>query len=833
MTAENADKQTNNRTTGVGIFNGRKVRPTKASSLEIHDELAGYTLPELLEVKSKAEFKTLMDAVEAEVESGNLEWKYLDNDPNNVGQVNITSEPIMGLLENDANAKDAGIQKLIDWGYGKDAESPEDVIEEYVEHASDKAGKNLTVEQVFSRTDDPWVSIILQSQDRYYCMDDGSRDCVTIDIRDMGCGIPWDMVSKTILKFHSRSKTSDPRMIGKYGQGGSTALAHVSNRGGSLYVTCHHENPDVVTVPLVQCVLEEDSRNVVYVYLADAQTGCPVVLKNNHQFDSGTLIRHFGYKLHEKDLRFYGQGGRRKTSLYTTLTEMMVNPVIKTRIFDDRLLNSGEDVSKRQMRKTSKKSGEIIRGSLPRIQDAFGHRTDGQTEDDIVYISPEIEVPLSGPDSDRDLGTLELKYAVAGYLVDSKGDAKTYTYNFVNGGENGKFFLSGQAVIGIKTSILKEKLKFPYLKKFLLVYVSMDGLGPEAKSTVIQSNRASLSKAFEEKCYNAITEVMNDDEMLEHWNKQRKNTGSQSSVNRSVVDRLHEELGLVGGIGPDGPDTPPTRPDPPEPVTLKEPPTFFDLSTSDPRKVYQDKPFGICFTTDAPQSYLQLEGNLRIKSSNPDVVDASNVKPYSKGGSVPGYGMLRGFKVKEDVSLGEATILTVSLHHNQSGRQICNDRTEIVVSEKPQKRDVIKGYKIQPQMVDREKGEVLGLTDPTRHVATYNVDTDNKVFEIHISSYSKIYQQMQEKVRDDDRGAPGEATLRDRQQAAENNYQFYVAREAIMFYKETFVENPELSGDTAPAEKEEDVEPLTPFEQRVLGAASAGSCFLSDPSYLS
>jgi hypothetical protein len=782
--------------------------PSNGPHASARTSIAGRSLKELIRLTKKTEFQKFI----RDIEDGNYQWKPLNDDLNNLGQINITSDPIMGLLENDSNAKDAVVQKLIDKGYGINATSGCEVIEDFLQ------GEDQ--DQKLSSSDNPWVSMIFQAQDEYYLLDEGrKRPCVTIDIVDQGCGIAYDMVDQTILRFHARSKTRDPRMIGKYGQGGSTALAHVAREGGSMYFTCHHKNPELVTVCVIRCMDIDDYRIPVYMYLADTD-GKPIVLLNDGSVKAGTTIRHFGYKLDNRELLFYASARRHKASFYTTLNEHMVDPIIKTRIYDNRDLGK-RNITARMKRRTTMGSGELISGSLPRIRNGATRTSKGQTEKDIVYLAPETRFPMGYDQNGNDRGFITIQSAVTGHLRKRDGETMMYIYNFVNAGSSGKVHLSGQAICDIRTSDILANTNFPFLKNYLCVYICLDGLSPSTLASGVQANRASLTPGLLNLIHERLYTVLNGDEQLAYWNEERKKIGHTGSTHEGVAERLRKEFRLLFSGAPRKPRRPSP---PPEPVMLQEPPTFLRILTPDPKPTYLGKEFCLNFITDAPPSYLKWPGNLEVRSLQGSI-DVSNADPNTNRGSIPGYGILRGLKPHDNANIGDEDVLLITLKNNE--KTVSQAYITMKVSQDPANSPIKKlsmgDVDILP--VDREAGAIWGLTDPERHIATYCKNVNTQKLEIRVATFSQEYQQMQEHVRKDGRGAPDEDTLVRLQEYAHREYLYYISREILRYYIETGMVVPELSEPV-----EEDETPLltlTPFEQRVKGTASACSDFLS------
>lgn len=814
----------------------------------VRPEVAGRTLKDLENLTTKKDLDTFLQDLNTAVEEGKYVWKFLDDNQNNMGQVNQIPDPESGILENTSNAMDAVIKYFIEVeGLGKTATTPEEVIreklealciEEYQESeeyqdASEEVRSEVLREKLetlnirnlqnaMADTKNPYVYHVVQTEDEYHCYCKAKNaPCVTYDIRDRGTGLEWDTMVSTLLTIGSSSKTRDPRFVGKYGQGGSTVYPHVSHEGATMYITQHYKTPDFASFTLVRGEDNEDSdfRLASYVYLADAETGHPVVVQNTGTFGHGTLVRHLGYKLDKRDLTFYSSGGRQKESLYATLSSLMVDPVFPIRIYDER------DHSSDRMRRNTRSegSGQMISGALPRIIKATTEAHKKGSTNKIEYMASH-DICLSDR-ADKDLGQITLHVAVASHHI-QKGKTATYIYHHVNGGQNGQFYLSGQAIVPVTSHELMSRLPFHHLRNYLLVYVGLDNVSGPVLSRIVQGSRDSLVRGFLDTCYDTLADHLRDDEMLAYYNEERRRRGTFVKAEKSILDRLAKEFKNLfpGGSRPKkgvGPHVPPRIDiEQPAPILYEDPPTFFKLK-KDVHRVYPNqRTFTLGFTSDATPTYLNTEGALsfQVWSSSDSFVDVTRVRPYAKS-TLKGHGTCSTFALSSDMQVGDKVLVQATLHDLKSGKELSTSHCTIRVAKKPVwvKEPLVR---VPPDImfVDHENGHSIGLTDPERHVAHYTQDPDTQQVTIRVASYAKHLQELVEGLRKDNRGAPSEDSFETKRKYLENEYLFMVAREVLSYYESA----KETSSPLSAAEEDR----TTHYEERIRGAASAASKLL-------
>src|SRR5207249_2827813 len=135
----------------------------------------------------------------------------------------------------------------------------------------------------------------------------------TIDVLDQGIGLRSEEFPDTILSLQRGNKLTKLHLIGAFGQGGAATLSFSDY---ALVASRHKQNPQVIGFTLIRVLTLSDLfKEDAYAYLAlpgssdgagvlSVEASGPITLYSPNdnvshlpEFASGTLVRHFGYKL--------------------------------------------------------------------------------------------------------------------------------------------------------------------------------------------------------------------------------------------------------------------------------------------------------------------------------------------------------------------------------------------------------------------------------------------------------------------------------------------------------------------------------------------------------
>jgi hypothetical protein len=196
-------------------------------------------------------------------------------------------------------------------------------------------------------------------------IDSGKDSAPTVDVLDHGIGIPPAHFPSTILSLQEGNKIQKWYLIGAFGQGGASTLSFCDY---ALIISRHKDSPEIAGFTVIRVLrLDEGYKEDTYAYMSMTdekglvtvpscnvgQGSLPIYEQNERvklpNFDKGTLVRHFTYKLTNLDKRF----GPGPGNLYHYLHSSIFDPLLPFRIID--------------LRDPGKVREEIVTGSRNRL----------------------------------------------------------------------------------------------------------------------------------------------------------------------------------------------------------------------------------------------------------------------------------------------------------------------------------------------------------------------------------------------------------------------------------------------------------------------------------
>ena len=563
-----------------------------------------------------------------------VSWKPVGGRDNNLATINLGSDPAAGVTERITNAIDAVLEReWIERGEPTNIRSPREAVELWF-GIKDGKMENVDAREAEAASLADRIQVTLRDSSR--------DDHPTVDVRDYGTGLKSEEFATSILSLNENRKLRKFFLSGAFGQGGSTALSY-SQYCIILSRRIHKEGeePNSVAFAVVRFNVGnlDVDKHGLYEYMVDRSTGQPIALQVPlEEFEPGTLIRH----VHMDIGKYNGVITAPTRSLWYLAHHYLFDAVLPYRIVEAR---AGKTETRR-----------FVGGNHRRL-------TQGEKEGGAVDYQRAATITFRA-------GTIEISW----WVLSAEGDpstAKERITNYCLASKPIVITFNGQKQGDLPNTIIKNDLKLPYLDRYLVVHVDCDGLDNAARRQLFSTTRESLrDSSILDDLRRTVTEILEGDEELRRLDTlrkqrymQRADSQSTESLRRRLANRVKTMIKAGGsGTGVPTPGEPPTSgsSSPKPPIPVQEPPTFLEISTADPKKIYAAGPFRLLFKTDADPSYFL----------NPDafipIISPPSFGQYTGTATVrDGYGVAY-FKAGETTNIGDTAEISLELRPNRA-----------------------------------------------------------------------------------------------------------------------------------------------------------------------
>lgn len=581
-------------------------------------------------------------------EVGKLKWLPVGNNDNNLAIINLGSDSAAGLIERVTNAIDAVLDReWIQQGRPDGVKSPRAATSMWFEIPDGRLGgivrDDLKEIQDLSKN----VSVTL--------LDSDHSDLPTVDIRDQGVGLLPQEFGDSILSLNKNRKLKKLFLAGAFGQGGSTALAHsqytviFSRRAalegesaGPLAFTLVRYNPGNV----------DQDKHGVYEYLVDAKTKAPFFVECDDEFfEPGTLVRHVAMSLQKYSAVMTSPTG----SMWWLAHNYLFDPVMPFRIEERR----------KSKLKDKEPTARMVTGNHRRLTQAGGD-VEHKNSAHLVFRDGRVDIHWWVLSSDSE----DSRDKIRNYAMVSKPIIVTY-----NGQKQGDF----------PNTIIREEVKLPFLDRYLVVHVDCDGLDGESRRQLFPTTRETIRDSqIGDDLRRLIVEALTGDDRLrelDHKRKQRYLKTSSSPV-EAIRKRLAKRIkaSLLTGGGKEGPrSAPPESPnehEDPAAIPVVDPPTFLQITSTAPRKVYAGKMFTVKFDTDARADYFSSLDHFMALVTPPTFGAFQGIANVREGHGVA------YFRAMEDIEVGATAKVTLEVRPPRSAS--LSDSLDLEAVELPQ-----------------------------------------------------------------------------------------------------------------------------------------------------
>lgn len=534
-------------------------------------------LDALLVAKGRAEVFSVLDRLYS-LDSGKaVNWRPLGDRESNFATVHLTANPEVSLVERITNSIDATFERLAE-------ETPElkkiRSPREFSEKALGFEG-GVIADSIKRRK----KTVAMESGVDVILWDGDAPESPTIEIVDSGIGLTKEEIPETILSLNQSNKITKWYLMGRFGQGGSTAFAFTEF---SVLISRKFSDNNELSFTVVKFQPPaHDEKDGKYVYLVNSLDNFPLSVKveGKKLLDSlnfNTLVRHINYRIGKQNL----------LSLYGKLQYYLFDPVLPFKIVNQQ-----------------------VGAYQERLRRIYGSR-DRLNRSDLVEHKSEIQVPSS----EVDYGTIVIRY----WLFKRKTDP-AQKMTFIDPDYPIVVTYYGQSHSVLPRRFLSE-CQLPYLQKDLVVQIDCDMVNDVGRRALFPSTRESVTSEGSAIIKKMIVEILSNSRQLKELNRQREEeflsegfTKEKDEMRRNLAEMINRilpgRIALRGGNKGEGdkkPVSPESITEPPleqeikvEYVPSKDFPTFIKImNKASPILFRPNQTVRIEILSDSPNGFL-------------------------------------------------------------------------------------------------------------------------------------------------------------------------------------------------------------------------------------
>jgi hypothetical protein len=543
----------------------------------------------LLQTPSSTEVTAILRAIgdRPDIGIGNsfdalgLSWHPVGNNLSNNSTVNLATKPGRSLSERITNAVDAVLEDRVRPGIAL-PNDPRVAAQQWFGRPVSGPDEGLFRWDYSKLGIDRRIAVVLNNS--------GNETAPTVDVIDDGIGIQPDQFSNTILSLQGGNKIQRPYLMGLFGQGGSSTLGFSDY---VLVISRHRDAPEKIGFTLIRILaLDATYRDDAYAYLVVGKDshGTPIVpsvtistesLKLYQQptasriadYRSGTIVRHYGFKLPNLDATLGASPG----NLYHYLHASLFDPILPFRLLD--------------LRNTGKEKDEIVTGSRNRLMklveaaEAADEGEGGGSKSKLRHYRPmEFVVPLGAA-----LPCVGIEYWVVlnhrkvGDRIQLRGQSNEL---YLQRGHPIIGTLNGQNQGELTASVLRE-LNLGMVAKHIVIHIDATNADRKIRRELFVATREGFKEGpVLNQLIQVLKSMLQDDEQLFAIERElteklasRENESTNEEVKKQVTKLLLEaglqpsQEGPKDGKGdnieiaikPPRPPHPPVPPPPPPP----------------------------------------------------------------------------------------------------------------------------------------------------------------------------------------------------------------------------------------------------------------------------
>lgn len=444
----------------------------------------------------------------------------------------------------------------------------------------------------------------------------------TIDVRDYGIGVENYKISNTLCGLGGGRKTFCPYLAGAFGQGSKVVLdftkrdKHGVGNAVEMIVT-RAQGQDEISVTFIWYDNRRDTAKTgQWLYLVDPTTGQPWTFKadKNAEFEAGTLVRIFDYKLGVQASDKFGSSDH---DLVGQIRRTIPDPLAPLTFKDER---EAPDSASWRRYLGSKRGKTAYMGSIYDLNHDRHVRSQGSYN---IMFAPGEFVKLRWYVFSYDSGTDQ----VSRYSNKERPFILT-----MNGQTHGEF----------AKHLLTRDVGYAALNKRFVAFLDVDGLSHLTKRDLFSSTRESLKLSSDMRnLYQHVVQCLKGDDQLKKLNdeyRDSKSTSGKDSEDMILNQILCKHIKSMSTKNPFGSRkrqntsenvaTPPPLLN----IPVNNPPTLFELQGATTRDIYPGQTLVVKVNTDASPALLSNVTKLLVDSPYTYLTYTHMSSPETSGG---------------------------------------------------------------------------------------------------------------------------------------------------------------------------------------------------------
>jgi hypothetical protein len=481
--------------------------------------------------------------------TASYQWEFYGGTDSNVSSIGLGSKAGRSLTERVTNAIDAVLEKKANASTGSEPTSPMEAAQRWFGRPPSNAEEGLfsKVREFSMNGYDKLVKVVLSQGDK--------ETAPTVDVVDDGIGIVPADFANTILSLQRGNKIKKRYLAGVFGQGGASTLSF----SDYVLIASRHVNaPNVIGFTVIKLMrLTEGYKEDAYVYLvAQDQDGSLVVphFETTDPLDlyptisdkpatlvSGTLVRHYGYRLDGLEKTLTASPG----NLYHLMQHMMFDPFLSFRILD--------------VRKPGAYKDELITGSrnrlmarLKEVEKADSAASESEERGtEMRHHSPrEMISPRSG-----ETPSIGVEYWVPlnrRKIGDKIGLRSSSSELFIDKNHPIVGTMNGQNQGELTARILKD-INLSMVAKHIVIHLDTSRVSNDVKRNLFTSTREGFKEGeVLNEVTRLVTNMLREDETLFEIEKElvesvlKKETAETNSEVKKEITKLLRDAGFEG-----------------------------------------------------------------------------------------------------------------------------------------------------------------------------------------------------------------------------------------------------------------------------------------------
>jgi hypothetical protein len=467
-----------------------------------------------------------------------LRWHPFNDSLSNISNIGLGTKPGRSMTERLTNAMDAVLETRATPG-GKNPESCRLAAKQWLGRPVSGPDDGLYRWEFAGKEYDRLINVVLRGS--------GIEDAPTVDVLDRGIGLRPEQFPDTILSLIRGNKLTKKYLIGAFGQGGAATLAFADY---SLVMSRHKDDPARIGFTVIRVLrLSNQYKEDAFAYLAlsgpDGRPTVPEVkregivalyeandnVKHMPAFETGTLVRHLGYKLHG----LTGSLSPTPGNLYHYLHVSMFDPLLPFRVID--------------LREPAKARDELVTGNRNRLMRLVQKRDDekeGRVE--MRHYRPmEYIAPYGSEDA-----TVGIEYWVPlAYKKPAKGKGGEQQ---LRPASNELFVMPGHPIIGslngqnqgeLTTRLLRD-VGLGMVSKHIVVHIDASDASSQVRRELFSTNREGFKDGDVLKELSRVLQrILDEDEELDVIEKEltdRLTKRETEATSQEVVDQITKLL---------------------------------------------------------------------------------------------------------------------------------------------------------------------------------------------------------------------------------------------------------------------------------------------------